>query len=135
MRLTTASGGTVTFADFAGRPLVIEMMATWCAACGDQQDTIRDARLRLPPDAVVISLSVDPRDDAAALGKYAADRDYDWVFGTGSVELLRSLGAQLGDAALNPAVTPIVVIDRGGKVVLAPAGHKDVATLVALVGA
>ena len=55
--------------------------------------------------------------------------------GTGSVELLRSLGAQLGDAALNPAVTPIVVIDRGGKVVLAPAGHKDVATLVALVGA
>ena len=135
MRLSTASGGTITFADFAGRPLVIEMMATWCAACADQQDTLRQARGQLPPDAAVISLSVDPRDDAAALGKYAADRGYDWVFGSGSIELLRSLGAQLGDAALDPAVTPIVVIDRAGKVVLAPTGHKDVATLVALVGA
>ena len=108
-------------------------MATWCASCAAQQDTLREVRSTLPADTVIVSLDVDPSSDGAALAPYAAAHGYDWVFAPSPPELSRALQAQFGDLVLNPAASPIVVIDRAGTASLAPLGHKDAAAIVALV--
>lgn len=134
IELLTADGKTVRLSDFAGHPVLVELMSTWCASCADQQDTIRDSRMAFPAGTVIVSLDVDPASAPGTLAPYAASRGYDWVFAPSPVELSRALQAQFGDAVLNPAATPIVVIDPAGAASLAPLGHKDAAALVALLG-
>jgi cytochrome oxidase Cu insertion factor (SCO1/SenC/PrrC family) len=133
--LATSSGPVVRLSDYAGRPMIIELMATWCASCAAQQDSIRDALSALPPDTVVVSLSVDPHDELGQLAAYATDRGYGWVFAAIPVELARSLRDAFGDLVLNPAASPLVMVDRSGRASLAPFGHKDVAALISLVPA
>jgi cytochrome oxidase Cu insertion factor (SCO1/SenC/PrrC family) len=107
-------------------------MATWCAACEDQQDAIREARAGFPADTVIVSLDVDPAGDTAALAAYAADHGYDWTFATATTELTRALVDDLGAFAVNPAATPLVLIGRDGTATLFALGHKDAATLAGL---
>lgn len=136
LELASTDGTTVRLADHAGRPVLIELMATWCASCEEQQDALREARADLPADTVIVSLDVDPTGDLGALAAYAAERDYDWVFASASRELLRALVDAFGDDVINPAATPVLVIDRDGTAWLPPLGRKSAATLVdLLVGA
>jgi thiol-disulfide isomerase/thioredoxin len=130
--LTAPDGSTVRLADFAGRPVVVELMATWCASCEDQQQVMRDARVDLPADAVLLSLDVDPAGDPGALDEYAAERGFDWTFASAPVPLLRTLAETFGDDAINPAATPLLVIDRDGTAWMPPLGHKDRAAIVEL---
>jgi thiol-disulfide isomerase/thioredoxin len=132
IELATANGTSVRLSDFAGRPVLVELMATWCASCAAQQDTLREARSALPADTVVVSLDVDVVSDPASLASYAGAHGYDWVFAPSPAGLSRSLRDLFGDLVLNPAASPIVVIDRAGTASLAPLGHKDVAAIVAL---
>lgn len=131
-QLTAPDGSTVRLADFAGRPVVVELMATWCASCEDQQQVLREARVDLPADAVLLSLDVDPAGDPGALDEYAAARGFDWTFASAPVPLLRTLAETFGDDAINPAATPILVIDRDGTAWMPPLGHKDRAAIVEL---
>jgi thiol-disulfide isomerase/thioredoxin len=130
--LVAPDGSMVRLADFAGRPVVVELMATWCASCEDQQRVLRDARADLPADAVLLSLDVDPAGDPGALDDYAAARGFDWTFASAPVPLLRTLAETFGDDAINPAATPILVIDRDGTAWMPPLGHKDRAAIVEL---
>jgi thiol-disulfide isomerase/thioredoxin len=130
--LAAPDGSTVRLADFAGRPVVVELMATWCASCEDQQRVLQEARADLPADAVLLSLDVDPASDPGALDDYAAARGFDWTFASAPVPLLRSLAEAFGDDAINPAATPILVIDRDGTAWMPPLGHKDRAAIVEL---
>lgn len=132
--LEGADGRSLRLADFAGHPMLIELMATWCASCAAQQDTLRESRASLPADTVIVSLDVDPTSSPGSLGSYAAARGYDWVFAPSPIELSRALRSQFGDAVLNPAATPIVVVDRAGVASLAPLGHKDAEALMRLAG-
>lgn len=124
LELSAVDGSTVRLADFAGRPVLIELMATWCASCEKQQDALRDARADLPADTVIVSLDVDPAGDPGALAGYASERGYDWVFAAASRDLLRALVDAFGVDAINPAASPLVVIDRDGTAWLPPLGHK-----------
>lgn len=130
--LITPDGSTVRLSDFAGRPVVVELMATWCASCEDQQQVLRDARADLPADAVLLSLDVDPAGDPGALDEYAAARGFDWTFASAPVPLLRTLAETFGDDAINPAASPLLVIDRDGTAWMPPLGHKDRAAIVEL---
>jgi thiol-disulfide isomerase/thioredoxin len=132
--LVAADGTTVRLSDFAGRPMLIELMATWCGNCADQQDTLRAARASLPADTVIVSLDVDPASAPGSLAPYASARGYDWLFAPSPIELSRALQAQFGDVVLNPAATPIVVVDRTGVASLSPLGHKDAEALIRLAG-
>lgn len=127
--LTAPDGSTVRLSDFAGRPVVVELMATWCASCEDQQQVLRDARTDLPADTVILSLDVDPAGDPGSLDEYAAERGFDWTFAAAPVPLLRTLAETFGDDAINPAATPFLVVDRDGTAWMPPLGHKDRATI------
>ena len=132
LELAATDGTTVRLADHQGRPMLIELMATWCASCEEQQNALRRARADLPADTVIVSLDVDPAGDLGALAGYASERGYDWVFAAASRDLLRALVDAFGVDAINPAASPLVVIDRDGTAWLPPLGHKSAATVVDL---
>lgn len=130
--LIAPDGSMVRLSDLAGHPVIVELMATWCASCADQQAVLRDARADLPADTVILSLDVDPAGDPSALDEYAAEHGFDWTFASAPVSLLRTLAQTYGDDAINPAATPLLVIDRDGRAWMPPLGHKDRAAVADL---
>lgn len=104
--LNAPDGSTVRLADFAGRPVVVELMATWCASCEDQQQVLLEARADLPADAVLVSLDVDPAGDPGALDDYASARGFDWTFVSAPVPLLRTLAETFGTTRSIPRRRP-----------------------------
>jgi thiol-disulfide isomerase/thioredoxin len=123
--LPATDGTTIRLTDFAGHPVLVELMATWCASCADQQDVLKAVHEDLPADTVIVSVDVDVAGDVGGLASYATAHGYDWVFAVGSRDLLRGLVDAFGADAINPAATPIVVIDRDGTASLPELGHKD----------
>ncbi|MFN8449488.1 MAG: cytochrome c biogenesis protein CcdA [Anaerolineae bacterium] len=56
-----ATGATFTLADFAGRTVYVEPLATWCTNCRAQQRDVRTVREQLGEgDYAHVSLSVEP---------------------------------------------------------------------------
>lgn len=109
------SGETFTINDLAGRLVVIEPMAIWCANCAIQQDEARAALEALATDEIVyVSLDVDPNETEADLARYADEREYPWRFVVASTEASRALATAFGDQVLSPPSTPKILIDPDG---------------------
>ena len=54
-----ASGNAVALADFAGKPLIVNFWATWCAPCIHELPALNRAAGLLAEDAVLLLVSVD----------------------------------------------------------------------------
>jgi thiol-disulfide isomerase/thioredoxin len=52
-------GKRVSLSKFAGRPMIIEIWATWCGPCLANRRTVQSLKERFPPKLAVIGLSVD----------------------------------------------------------------------------
>jgi thiol-disulfide isomerase/thioredoxin len=52
-------GNPVSLARFAGRPMIIEIWATWCGPCLANRRTVHSLRASMPERMQVIGLSVD----------------------------------------------------------------------------
>ena len=52
-------GNTVSLADFAGRLVVLNLWATWCAPCLREMPSLDRMRARLGEDVVVLAISED----------------------------------------------------------------------------
>lgn len=58
------TGKPLALADFAGRPVVLAVWSSWCAACGDQAEALRRFAAK-HDDVVVLGLNtLDTRGDA-----------------------------------------------------------------------
>lgn len=113
------SGATIDAATFAGRPLVINFWAAWCAPCRTEMPLL-DAAVRTHPG--VAFLFVDERDDQSAARHF--------VGGLG----LRSPVAADGDGSAGAAfgvqgLPTTVFIGAGGTIESTWAGQIDSATL------
>ena len=127
------SGAELHLADYGGKVLFVESVATWCPPCVEQQAEARTALARLDPARVVwISLDVDPAEDGAALLRYANRHDYTWTFAVGSPELLRYLAGRFGDRVLLVPDTPVIVVAPDGTATLTEYGIKRAERLVEL---
>ncbi len=65
-----ATGETFSFADFQGKTVFVEPMATWCSNCRSQQGQVREAKTQLGDDVVFVGLSLEttlPAADLAAI--------------------------------------------------------------------
>lgn len=75
------SGGRVTIADFAGRPVLLNLWATWCAPCVAEMPTLDALAARLGSKVQVLTVSQDLEGAAKvapffARGKFTALKPY-----------------------------------------------------------
>lgn len=131
--VNVATGQTFRIADYAGRVIVIETMAIWCANCKAQQIDVETALGRLPADSVVyVVLDVDPNENGQSLAAYREQNGFTGDYAIAGNDVARSLAAEFGDQVLNPPSTPVIVVGRDGKVTLTAFGRKSPDEIVAL---
>lgn len=110
-----ASGQSFTLGQLAAdRPVLLEMMATWCPNCRQQQRAIVDAHAL--GDFRSVSIDVDLSETAADLAAYADREGFDWRFAVADAPLYQELQQRFGVAVTNPPSTPLLVIGSDGSV-------------------
>ena len=112
------TGETFTMNDYAGKVVLVEAMAMWCPNCTVQANEVRKLHeiLGNPDDLVSVSLDVDVNEDAPALKEYSEGYGVGWHFAIAPLEVARALGNLYSAQYLNPPLSPMLIIDREGKV-------------------
>jgi cytochrome oxidase Cu insertion factor (SCO1/SenC/PrrC family) len=125
------TGKQFTIGDFTGKVVLVETMATWCPTCQGEMSQVQDliTTLGTGADLVVVSLDVDPNEDAALLKKYTAKNGFSWLVAIAPQEVVRFLVNQYDQAFLNPPLQPMLFIDRQGGVWGLPTGVKSAISL------
>jgi major membrane immunogen (membrane-anchored lipoprotein) len=109
------SGETFTLADFAGKTVFVEPMATWCTNCRRQLTNVQAARSQLNnEDVVFVALSVETNISDAELAQYTEDTGFDWIFAVATPGLLDELVSIHGRSIINPPSTPHFIIRPDG---------------------
>jgi hypothetical protein len=111
------TGKTFTLADFAGKTVYIEPMATWCTNCRAQLPNVEAARVKLNSDQYVfIGLSVAEQVDNKTLADYVDKYGWHWTFAVAPDALTKALVDQFGGAIVTPPSTPHIIISPDGTV-------------------
>ena len=123
MPLTDArTGETFTLADYVGKTVFVETMATWCTNCRQQLGNVKSAVANADIDQVVfIAISVETDLAAETLAQYAEDNGFGWTFAVASPDLVRALADTFGPTIANPPATPHFLIHPDGS-------HGDLVT-------
>lgn len=109
------TGESFTLADFAGKTVFVEPMATWCTNCRRQLGNVQQARAQLSgEDVVFVALSVETNLSDAQLAEYTNSTGFDWVFAVMTPEMLQAMADQFGRTIANPPSTPHFVIRPDG---------------------
>ena len=124
------TGETFTLADFQGRAVYVEPMATWCTNCRQQLQTVRDVRGQVGDQFVFVGLSVETDISSEALARYADEQGFDWTFAVMTPEMLRELSATYGRTIANPPATPHFVIRPDGSAGSLSTGQHSAEALV-----
>lgn len=111
------TGETFTLADFAGKTVFVEPMATWCTNCRAQQGHVSVAMDSLNNgDFVFISLSVGENVSNDTLANYAINNNFPQVFAVATDELTVALIENFGFSVTTPPSTPHFTISPTGTV-------------------
>ncbi|MCA9913647.1 MAG: TlpA family protein disulfide reductase [Anaerolineae bacterium] len=131
------TGESFTLADFAGKTVFIEPMATWCSNCRAQQSAVASAMDNLNPDEFVfISLSVEGNAVSDAdLASYADRNNFPQVFAVATPDFLNALVDQFGRGITNPPSTPHFIVSPTGIVSELSTGQHSADAVVSAVTA
>ncbi len=114
------SGEPFTLADFSGKTLYVESMATWCGECYEQLTRLKEAAARIPEanraDIVLVALSSEVGLTREALAEYATTADFPFVFAVMSAEMLAAMVDDLGRAVAIPPAMPFVIVAPDGTI-------------------
>jgi cytochrome oxidase Cu insertion factor (SCO1/SenC/PrrC family) len=115
------TGETFTIADFLGKTILVEPMATWCSNCRRQiTETTKlikqlteaeDERLE---QFVFLGLSIETNLKPSDLKTYAERNNFALTFAVMDEEMLRALVAQFGRSIANPPSSPSFIIRADG---------------------
>jgi cytochrome oxidase Cu insertion factor (SCO1/SenC/PrrC family) len=109
------TGETFTLADFEGRTVYVEPMATWCTNCRAQMKRAIPVFEQLNGDEYVfVSLSVAENVSDETLASYADEQGFNWIFAVTPPTMLAALTEQFGRAVASPPSTPHFVIEPDG---------------------
>jgi len=105
------TGETFTLADFAGKTVFVEPMATWCSNCRAQLGRVAQAQVELDAEQhVFIALSLEVGLPNAELADYANRVGFDWPFAVMTPDLLTALSDEFGRGIRSAPNTPHFVI-------------------------
>ena len=116
------TGATFTLADFAGKHVFIETMATWCPNCRQQLGNVKSAAARANAEQTVfVAISVETDLAPATLAQYADDNGFTWTFAVATPEMVQALAETFGQTIANPPATPHFILLPDGS-------HGDLVT-------
>ncbi len=72
---------TLLLSDLRGQVVLIDLMATWCAACATQNTYLETIHENLAGIVVIVSLTVDVGDTASSMAIYKSDKGLLWDHG------------------------------------------------------
>src|SRR5690606_10336557 len=124
--LADTEGKMRSLADWAGRPLMINYWATWCAPCRREIPLLNQLRAEgLAPRLEVIGIAVDFREDVLA---YAQETPIDYPVLIGEEEGLAAVQAM----GMQPAFPFTVFADSQQRILTVKVGelHRDEAELI-----
>ncbi len=135
IELTDANtGATFTLAEFAGQPVYVHMMATWCSNCRASQTRLsNDVLPVVGDDAVFVSIDVQSQLEASRLAAYTQENSFGWTFAVANNDLLNALAEDFGRTVANPPSTPHFVIYPDGSVSDLQTGSNSPDEVIALI--
>ncbi|MDQ3692398.1 MAG: TlpA family protein disulfide reductase [Chloroflexota bacterium] len=114
------TGDEFTIADFAGKTIYIEGMATWCPPCRDQLVRLTDAFNQIPElereEIVIVALSSEVDLPPEALADYAAANGFPFVFAVMPIDMLQAMADDLGQEIAVPPATPHLIVAPDGTI-------------------
>ncbi len=81
----------------------------------------------------MVSVDIDPIENADQLARFGDKYGFTWRLAIGSREMLAEFQNAFGTQFLTPPAEPMFIVDPKGTAHLAPFGHRDAATIRALV--
>ena len=94
------TGESFSLADFAGKTVYVEPMATWCGNCRQQLGNVQAAKDQLNrEDIVFVAVSVETTISNEELAKYAEAQGFDFVWAVLTAESLQAFVGQCGITA------------------------------------
>ncbi len=109
-----ATGEQFRLADFQGKMVFVEPMATWCSNCRQQQGHVREAKAQLGENVVFIGLSLETSLPPEQLASYAQGNGFDWTYAVLPVDLLTLLADEFGRSITSAPSTPHFLIYPDG---------------------
>jgi thiol-disulfide isomerase/thioredoxin len=127
------TGETFTLADFAGKTVFVEPMATWCTNCRRQLNSnVRPVFEQSDPEQIVfVSFSVAENVTEERLAEYADAQGWQWIFAVASTELTAGITADYGRGVITPPSTPHFIISPTGTLSALHTGFEEADTLLA----
>lgn len=133
------SGATFALADFIGRTVYVESMATWCTNCRGQLTRVTEAAAQIPDeqrdDIVFVALSSEVDLPREALAQYAKDNAFPFIFAVMPAEVLQAMAEDLGQEIAVPPAMPLLVVAPDGTVGELHTGGTSVEDLLAIIAA
>ena len=127
---TDLDGNEVDLADLRGKPVVVNVWASWCPPCIAEQPDLNEAATELGDDVQFVGLNIRDasREDALAFAR-KLEVDYPSIYSSNGSALLSFAGT------LGPRSIPsTVVLDAEGRIAASVQGRiPSVLTLVDLV--
>ncbi|MEZ4669593.1 MAG: hypothetical protein R3E39_16940 [Anaerolineae bacterium] len=126
------SGATFTFADFAGKTVLVEPMSISCTDCVAQIARVEAARAQLDPNQYVfVGLSVGETVDNATLAQFVSNQGWNFTFAVATAELTSGLVSNFGRTVVTPSNMPYFIIRPDGSFVDIKVGTPTTEELVA----
>ena len=131
------TGQTFTLADFTGKTVYVEPMATWRTNRRHQMSVIRDQICaQVDPERVAfVGLSVVTNLASETLASFTTTHGFEWTFAVMTPELLQELASTYGRTVTNPPAIPHFVIGPDGTTSGLSTGHHSADQLLAILAA
>jgi len=116
LKFGAADGKVVSLDSFRGKPVLLNVWATWCAPCVKELPQLAQLR-KDAGDRSLVFISVDEDEDAKTAADFLAKRGYDWAnFHDADGEVDKGLG-------LSGIIPRTTLIDVAGKIVFDSRNH------------